>query len=168
MARVFLYPKTTRKNLRFPGFTRFRLCFFPAYFLDKGHRMISRFVFVLFSIFASTMAFAEDAAVPAGAPAGAPPPPGTGAMLVPFIAMFGIMYLFMIRPQQKKMKAQNLMLSQLKEGDEVLTASGILGTVKGIADRMVTLEIDKDVSMKVLKTQVAHVLKGDLPADKLA
>ncbi len=88
-------------------------------------------------------------------------------MLVPFIAMFGIMYLFMIRPQQKKMKEQQNMLNLLKEGDEVLTASGILGTVKGIADRMVTLEIDKNVNLRVLKTQVAHVVKGGMP-DKLA
>ncbi|MBS1961773.1 MAG: preprotein translocase subunit YajC [Bdellovibrionales bacterium] len=88
-------------------------------------------------------------------------------MLVPFVAMFGIMYLFMIRPQQKKMKEQQNMLKALKEGDEVLTSSGILGTVKAITDRMVTLEIDTNVKLRVLKTQVAHVLKGDttnLPA----
>jgi preprotein translocase subunit YajC len=59
------------------------------------------------------------------------------------------------------------MLSALKEGDEVLTASGILGTVKSITDRMVTLEIDQNVSLKVLKSQVSHILKGGLP-DKLA
>ena len=93
--------------------------------------------------------------------------PGSGAMLVPFAVMFGIMYLLMIRPQQKKMKEQQKMLSQLKEGDEVLTSSGILGTVKSITDRMVTLEIDRDVNLRVLKTQVSHVLKGEV-SDKLA
>ena len=120
---------------------------------------------LLISFFVTSVAFADGTALPAGSTGtpGAPAAPGTGAMLVPFIAMFGIMYLFMIRPQQKKMKQQTTMLSQLKEGDEILTASGILGTVKNIADRMVTLEIDRDVNMKVLKTQVAHVIKGGMP-----
>jgi preprotein translocase subunit YajC len=123
--------------------------------------MISRFLVLSTPFFVSTAAFADGAA-PAAAGT-----PGTGAMLVPFIAMFGIMYLFMIRPQQKKMKEQKNMLNLLKEGDEVLTSSGILGTVKSITDRMVTLEIDRDVNLRVLKTQVAHVLKGGMP-DKLA
>lgn len=119
--------------------------------------MISRLSLIFVSLFASVSAFAD------GAPAAQPP--GTGAMLVPFIAMFGIMYLFMIRPQQKKMKEQQNMLNLLKEGDEVLTASGILGTVKAITDKMVTIEIDRDVKLKVLKSQVATVLKG---SEKLA
>lgn len=130
--------------------------------------MIVRTVSILSSLLVSvTSALADAPVVPAGATPGAPQAPGTGAMLVPFIAMFGIMYLFMIRPQQKKMKEQQNMLKALKEGDEVLTSSGILGTVKTITDRMVTLEIDTNVKLRVLKTQVAHVLKGDatnLPA----
>lgn len=129
--------------------------------------MILRIVSVFVSLFASFTALADGTALPAGSPGAAPQAPGTTAMLVPFIAMFGIMYLFMIRPQQKKMKEQQSMLSLLKEGDEVLTASGILGTVKAITDRMVTLEIDQNVNLRVLKTQVSHVLKGGMP-DKLA
>ena len=120
--------------------------------------MTSRLLAVLATFFLTISAFAEDVAVPAGTPGAAAQPPGTGAMLVPFIAMFGIMYLFMIRPQQKKMKAQQNMLAALKAGDEVLTASGILGKVKSITDRMVTLEIDRDVSVRVLKNQVQHIL----------
>lgn len=130
--------------------------------------MMNRISLLLASLF-SLSAFADDAAVPAGSATapGAPAAPGTGAMLVPFIAMFAIMYFLMIRPQQKRAKEQQNMLSQLKEGDEVLTASGILGTVKAITEKMVTIEIDKDVSLKVLKSQVATVLKGGV-AEKLA
>ena len=80
--------------------------------------MTSRLLSILASLFITVSAFAEDAAVPAGTPGAAAQPPGTGAMLVPFIAMFGIMYLFMIRPQQKKMKAHQNMLAALKAGDE--------------------------------------------------
>ena len=129
--------------------------------------MISRLSALVASFLVSTIALADGPAVPSGSGTGAPQAPGTGAMLVPFVAMFGIMYLFMIRPQQKKMKEQQNMLSALKEGDEVLTSSGILGTVKNITDRMVTLEIDRDVNLRVLKTQVSTVLKGGMP-DKLA
>ena len=107
--------------------------------------------------FIATAAFAD------GGTAGAPGAPGTGAMLVPFLAMFAIMYFLMIRPQQKRAKEQQSMLGALKEGDEVLTASGILGTVKNITDRMVTLEIDQNVNLKILKSQVATVLKNGLP-----
>lgn len=130
--------------------------------------MITRISLLLATFFSLTV-FADEAAVPAGSAAapGAPAAPGTGAMLVPFIAMFAIMYFLMIRPQQKRAKEQQNMLSLLKEGDEVLTASGILGTVKGITEKMVTIEIDKDVSLKVLKSQVATVLKGGM-SDKLA
>ncbi len=129
--------------------------------------MISRFTSILASIFVSASAFADGTALPAGTAAGAAASPGTGAMLVPFVAMFGIMYLFMIRPQQKKMKEQQNMLTALKEGDEVLTASGILGTVKNITDRMVTLEVDQNVNLRVLKTQVSAVLKPGM-GEKLA
>jgi preprotein translocase subunit YajC len=123
-----------------------------------------KFLLLVVSSLSSIAAFADDAAPAAAATPGQAP--GTGAMLVPFLVMFGIMYFLMIRPQQKRMKEQQSMLGGLKEGDEVLTASGILGTVKTITDKMVTLEIDRNVNLKVLKSQVAHVLKGGLP-DKL-
>lgn len=131
--------------------------------------MITRISFSLSSLFLAVTAFADEAAVPAGSTgaAGAPAAPGTAAMLVPFIAMFAIMYFLMIRPQQKRMKEQQNMLSKLKEGDEVLTASGILGKVKSITEKMVSIEIDRDVKLTVLKSQVATVLKGGMP-DKLA
>ena len=114
-----------------------------------------------------SVAFADSPIVPAGTAAGQAQAPGMGAMLVPFIAMFAVMYFLMIRPQQKRMKEQQNMLGALKDGDEVVTASGMLGTVKGITDRVVTLEIDRNVQVKMLKTQVAQVVKGQLP-EKLA
>ena len=72
-------------------------------------------------------------------------------MLLPFAAMFAVVYFLMIRPQQKKMKEQQDMLGQLKHGDEVVTTSGILGTITGITEKVVTLEIADDVRIKILK-----------------
>lgn len=123
-------------------------------------------LFSALTLFIVNSALADNPVVPAGTAAtGAPEAaPGMSSMLVPFAAMFAIMYFLMIRPQQKRAKEQAAMLSALKEGDEVLTTSGILGTVKGITDKVVTLEIDRDVSVKMLKSQVATVVKGQLPA----
>ncbi len=122
-------------------------------------------LFATLTLFIANSALADNPAVPAGTTTtgAAQQAPGMGSMLVPFTAMIAVMYFFMIRPQQKKAKEQQAMLKALKEGDEVLTASGILGTVKGITDRVVTLQIDRDVSVKMLKSQVATVVNGKLP-----
>jgi preprotein translocase subunit YajC len=113
-----------------------------------------------------TSALADGPTVPAGgtssgAPASAAAP-GMGSMLLPFAAMFAVVYFLMIRPQQKKMKEQQSMLGQLKHGDEVITTSGILGTIRGITDKVVTLEIADGVKIKLLKSQISQVVKGQV------
>jgi preprotein translocase subunit YajC len=116
-----------------------------------------------------TLALADGPAIPAGGvpagvptAAGTPPPPGILGMAMPFVMIFGVMYFLMIRPQQKKMKEQMQMLTALKQGDEVVTTSGMLGTVTGITEKVVTLEVDKDVRVKMLKSQVSQVVKGQV------
>ena len=116
-----------------------------------------------------TEVFADTPVVPAGATAsgGVPggavaPPPGIGGMLLPFAAMFAVVYFLMIRPQQKKMKDQQEMLGSLKHGDEIVTNSGLLGTVAGITDKVVTIEVADNVRVKMLKSQVSQVIKGSI------
>lgn len=126
----------------------------------------STFVALVYLMGSVSLALAEGPAVPAGgaegAAAGAPQQPGIGGMIVPFIAMFAVMYFLMIRPQQKKAKEQQVLLNTLKHGDEVLTTSGILGKVTGITDKVVTLEVADNVRVKMLKSQVSQVVKGQL------
>jgi len=120
---------------------------------------------VLWSFLAmSAQAFAEGAAVPAGSAAAAGPPaqPGFAQMAFPFILMFGVVYFLMIRPQQKKAREQESILKELKDGDEVITQSGILGTIRGMTEKVVTLEIAEKVRIKILRSQVAQVIKGNL------
>ena len=121
---------------------------------------------VLISSAVGSMAWAEGPATPAGAPAGGGMPaqqqPGLGSMMVPFLLMFGVVYFLMIRPQQKRAKEQQAMLTALKHGDEILTTSGILGKVTGIAEKVVTVEIADDVRVKMLKSQVSQVVKGQI------
>ena len=74
--------------------------------------------------------------------------------MVPVILIFFIFYFLMIRPQKKQMDEEKAMLEKLEKGAEVFTKSGIIGTVVGLTDKVVTLEVSKDVKLKVLKSQV--------------
>jgi preprotein translocase subunit YajC len=103
-----------------------------------------------------TSATATTAATPAA------PQQSLFGMALPFVIMLGVMYFLMIRPQQKKMKEHQGMISALKAGDEVITSSGILGTVQGMSEKVVTLEVSKNVQIKILKSQVNQVVKGPI------
>jgi preprotein translocase subunit YajC len=121
------------------------------------------------AVFFMASAFADGPAVPAGsmpAPAGASgaamSQPGGIMAFLPFILMFAVMYFLILRPQQKKMKEQQNMLAALKHGDEILTASGILGKVTGITEKVVTVEVADNVRVKMLKNQISQVIKGSV------
>jgi preprotein translocase subunit YajC len=88
-----------------------------------------------------------------GAPAGGC---GAGAMgSLPMLAlMFVVFYFILIRPQQKRAKEHKMMLESLKKGDEVITRGGIVGRVSGVADNVVTLEIQEKVRVRVLKSYI--------------
>lgn len=85
--------------------------------------------------------------------------PGFLIQAVPFIAMFAIFYFLMMRPQIKKQQTQQEFLKALKKGDRVLTSSGIFGTIEGLTEKYVKLEIADDVSIRVLKTHVSQPVK---------
>ncbi|MFT3838114.1 MAG: preprotein translocase subunit YajC [Myxococcaceae bacterium] len=71
-----------------------------------------------------------------------------------FVALIGIMYFVMIRPQQKQQKEQQAMLSALKKGDQVVTTGGLLGKVHEVQDKIVVVEIAQGTKVRVLKTSV--------------
>ena len=83
-------------------------------------------------------------------------------MALPFVVMLAVMYFLMIRPQQKRVKDQQALISSLKNGDEVVTSSGILGTIMGMSEKVVTLEVAKNVQLKILRSQVNQVVKGQI------
>ena len=104
--------------------------------------------------------------VPAGSAGGvggaAAQQPGFMGMVLPFVLMFGVLYFLMIRPQQKKMREHQKLLSEIKKGDEVLTNSGFLGKVTGMTEKVVTLELATNVRVKMMKSQVSQVVKGQV------
>jgi len=76
-------------------------------------------------------------------------------MLLPILLMFVIIYFLIIRPQQKQQKKHREMIAALGKGDKVITNSGILGTITGMTDNTVTLEVAKNVHIKMLRSYIA-------------
>ncbi len=98
---------------------------------------------------------------------GAPPGGGGGGgasslmSFAPIILIFVVFYFLLIRPQQKRAKEHRSLLSNLKEGDQVITSGGIYGRITGIRDDKITLEISDKVRVKVNRGNIAGVVKGD-------
>ena len=80
--------------------------------------------------------------------------PGFQQFLLPLIIL-GIFYFLVIRPETTKAKNQKALLETLSKGDEVYTNSGILGTIVGMTEKVVTLEVSENTKLKVLRSQVA-------------
>ena len=110
--------------------------------------------------FADTTTTQATTAVPttAGAPPVAAPQQSTMAMILPFALMFLVFYFLMIRPQQKKIKEHETLVNNLQKGAEVITSAGIIGRIHGIADKFITLEIDNNVKIKILKSRIESVV----------
>ena len=79
---------------------------------------------------------------------------GGWSMILMLVLIFVVMWLFMIRPQQKRQKELNSFRDSLKKGDKVVTVGGIYGTVLEVNENKVMLEIDKDVRIKVDKASL--------------
>ncbi len=89
-----------------------------------------------------------------------------GGLLVPMILVFGIMYFFLIRPQQKKLKEHQKMLEALRRGDQVVTQGGIIAKVTKIKeDNEVELEIASGVKVRVIRSTITTVLSKTEPAN---
>lgn len=82
--------------------------------------------------------------------------------LVPLIAIFGIFYLMLIMPQQKRQKKWQAMLSALKNGDKVITSGGIRGTVIRIKDDAVHLQVPPDnLRIEVARSAVTSLVNPE-------
>jgi len=80
------------------------------------------------------------------------------------ILMFVIFYFLLIRPQQKKAKQHREMLSSLNKGDKILTSGGLYGTITGIQDQVVTVEIAPQVKVKVSRASISGKAGAGEPA----
>ena len=96
----------------------------------------------------------------ANAAGAAPAGPTSGAMIQQFAlmgAIFAVFYFLLIRPQQKKVKAQQDFLGALQKGAEVVTSGGIYGKITGLTDTVVTLEIADKMRIKVARNAINQI-----------
>jgi len=94
----------------------------------------------------------------------APPNPeaaGPGSLLTGFLPLILIVFIFyflIIRPQNKKRKETEKMLSALKKGDRVITIGGLHGTVQNVKDSTVIIKVDDNVKLEFLRSAVSSVV----------
>jgi|SRR4026207_189414 preprotein translocase, YajC subunit len=92
--------------------------------------------------------------------------PGPIVTILPFVLIFVIMYFMVIRPQQKKAKEHQDLLSKLKRNDEVMTSGGIYGKVIDLKETVVTLEVAPNVRIRVHRPQISAVLTAEKATPK--
>ena len=78
---------------------------------------------------------------------------------IPLILIFVIFYFFLIRPQQKKVKEHKNMVQNLKRGDSIVTAGGIVGKIVKSTENSeeITVEISKGVNVNMIRSMVSDV-----------
>ena len=84
------------------------------------------------------------------------------ATLLPFVLMFVVLYMLILRPQIKKQKAQQKMVDELKKGDKIVTNGGLHGVISNMKDDIVVLNIADGVKVEVSRAAVSRVKNGDV------
>lgn len=82
---------------------------------------------------------------------------GSASMFLPLLLIILIMYIFMIRPQNKKQKEMQKMIAALKKGDKVVTIGGIHGTISQAKDKTVIVKVDDGTKIEFNRTAIASV-----------
>lgn len=102
-----------------------------------------------------TPAYAQAAGVPAAG--------DFIGMILPLVAIMGVFYFLLIRPQQRKMKEHQEMLKRVSKGDTVITNGGLIGKViKVVDDNELQVEIGENVKVRVLRSGISDVrAKGE-------
>jgi preprotein translocase subunit YajC len=90
--------------------------------------------------------------------------------LLPFVAIFVIMYFLILRPQQKRVKSHQEMVKNVRRGDTVVTSGGLIGKVaKVVDDEQLEVEIGDGVKVRQMRSMIAEVrAKGEPVKDEAA
>jgi len=106
----------------------------------------------------ATMAVTAGLAAPQLALAANVAPAGAGlASLAPLVLIIVIFYFLLIRPQQKRLKAHRGMIDELKKGDKVITAGGIIGTIRDVSEDTVKLDIADKVRVTIKRDTITSL-----------
>jgi preprotein translocase subunit YajC len=79
------------------------------------------------------------------------------ASLLPFVLMFVVLYLLILRPQMKKQKAQQRLIDELEKNDQVVTSGGIHGVIQNIKEDILVVKIAENVKIEVSRAAVSRV-----------
>ena len=82
--------------------------------------------------------------------------PGFLISMIPILLMFAIIYLLLIRPQQKRQREHQSMLDDLQNGDKVVTQGGIIGVITGLKSDVVTVRISDDVRVDLQRSAISR------------
>jgi preprotein translocase subunit YajC len=78
--------------------------------------------------------------------------------ILPWLLIFVIFYILMIRPQQRRVKEHQTAIAAVKKGDDVITGGGIRGRVTKVSDEEAEVEIAQGVKVRVVKSTITQVL----------
>jgi preprotein translocase subunit YajC len=81
--------------------------------------------------------------------------------ILPWLLIFGIFYILMIRPQQRRAKEHQAAINAVKKGDDVITGGGIRGRVTKVSDDEAEVEIAQGVKIRVIKSTISTVVRPD-------
>lgn len=110
----------------------------------------------LAAVLSSSLAVAQEAA-PVQTKA-----PGMGDMFFPIALSMGIVYLLIIRPQQKRDKEMRKKIEAIEKGDEVLTKGGLIGKVTNVAEKILTVEIADKIRVRIDREFVQSITKAEV------
>jgi preprotein translocase subunit YajC len=105
-----------------------------------------------------------DAIIAMTPPQGGSSSDGLFSTLIMFMLIIGIFYFMILRPQQKRQKERQALLEALKKGDRVVTAGGMYGTIAGIDEKTVLVQVADNVKIKLERSAVSSILKEGEPA----
>ena len=81
------------------------------------------------------------------------------------LVMFAVIYFLMIRPEQKKQKARQKMVNEMKKGDRVLTIGGIYGVVGNVKDNAVMVKIAENTVVELRKGAISEIVVDKTESD---
>ena len=79
------------------------------------------------------------------------------------LVMFGIFYFILIRPQVRKQKEHQALLSKLGQGDEVITRGGLIGKITGVSGDVLVVELQEKVRVRIPRAYVEGKWEGKVP-----
>jgi preprotein translocase subunit YajC len=82
---------------------------------------------------------------------------GLGGALVPMVLIFGVFYVLLIRPQQKKQRQLQATIAELKTGDKVITTGGVIGVITAVRDASFFIRSADKTILEIARSSVAGV-----------